>query len=140
VICLGVDWGTVRVGVAASDALGLMAHPVTVLENVPVADLPAALLVLARERGAEKIVLGLPKNMDGAEGPSAVKARDLAKELTARGAVVELWDERLTTWEAERVLRDSGGKPPSRRKKDRDALAACLILQGWLDAERGRGA
>jgi putative Holliday junction resolvase len=135
-ISLGVDWGRVRVGVAVSDGLGLMAHPAATLSGESPSRLAEELLRLAREHKAESIVLGLPRNMDGTEGESAAEVRRLAKRLEEAGCAVVLWDERLTTWEAERILVERVGRRGEKRKKAKDELAACLILQSYLDARR----
>ena len=88
----------------------------------------------------ETIVVGLPLNMDGTEGDQALKARDFGAELAREtGLKVEFLDERLTTVEADRVLREAGLREKKRRKV-RDELAAVLILQAWLDRRRGERA
>ena len=135
-IILGVDWGRVRAGVAVSDELGLLAHP---LETLP-ADSPRRLVEavarLAETHRADAVVVGLPRNMDGTEGDSAREARRFAENLESQaGRPVVLWDERLTSWEAERTLRESGAGR-RKRKESKDVMAACLILQSYLDAKR----
>lgn len=138
-IALGVDWGRARMGVAVSDELGLLAHPVALFEVESVAAAVDRLRELAAKHGAVRFVVGLPLNMDGSEGESAAAARRLAAALRdASGLEADLWDERLTTWEAERFLTEERGLPRARRKQVRDQIAACLILQGWLDARRNR--
>jgi len=133
---LGIDFGDRRIGVAASDALGLTAQPVTVLERQSLAEDIARIAELANRRRAQTIVVGLPLNMDGSAGPAARRARRFAAALRRElGLAVELWDERLTTVEAERVLIASGERR-ARRRQLRDSVAAAIILQAYLDAQR----
>jgi putative holliday junction resolvase len=136
-ISLGIDWGRARVGLAVSDELGLMAHPFKTLPAAPLDELVGELCAAARERGAGEFVLGLPLNMDGTEGESARSVRKLSERLqAASGLPVVLWDERLTSWEADRRLREGprgGGAKASGR---RDRAAAALILQAYLDGRR----
>lgn len=133
-IYLGVDWGRRRVGVAISDELGRMAHPLATLEPKSRARLVKSLSDLARERGVTVVVLGLPKHMNGAEGESAAAVRTLGAELEQAGLNITYWDERLTSWEAESLLREGGGY--SRPKGRVDRAAAALLLQSFLDHER----
>lgn len=93
-----------------------------------------ALADVARERGASRIVLGLPKNMNGTEGESASAVRQLADRLVEAGLVVTFWDERLSSWEAESRLKDGGGIGRSKGRVDR--AAAALLLQAFLDKNR----
>jgi putative Holliday junction resolvase len=133
---LGIDLGERRIGIAASDALGVAAQPVAVLERESLAKDVAAIGRAAERRGARVIVVGLPLSMDGTAGPAARRARRFAGALRRElGMEVHLWDERLTTAEAERGLIEAGHRR-SRRRELRDAVAAALILQGYLDAQR----
>jgi putative holliday junction resolvase len=136
----GVDYGTVRIGVAVSDELGMLSHPLQTLD----ARSPSAagdLLRLAVERGVKTIVLGLPRHMNGSEGASAEAARAFAEKLRAEapGAglsdlVVLLEDERLSTVAATRAFQESGRN--SRQQRGRiDQGAAQIILQTWLDRQ-----
>jgi len=135
---LGVDLGERRIGIAASDLLGVTAQPVGVLEAKSEAEDIARVRERAEERKAEKIVIGLPLNMDGSEGPAARKARQFAAALEREAGIeVELWDERLTTVEAERML-IAADQRRARRRQVRDRVAAALILQSYLDAHRER--
>lgn len=132
-VLLGVDYGERRTGVAASDALGVLASPVKVLEGVPLKKLPAALATIVEERGAAKIILGLPLNMDGSRGEKAQKCEALAVRLRETlGLPVELWDERLTTVAAHRALNETNVRG-AKRKNIVDAVAAVMILQSYLD-------
>ena len=134
---LGIDVGRARVGLAASDPGRSVATPVATLDRSR-GD-RAAWAALAREigaRGASIAVVGLPRRLDGSEGDAATAARRFAAELRQRtGIDVELWDERFTTAMAERALIDAGVRR-SRRRQSIDAVAAVLILQSWLDAQR----
>jgi putative Holliday junction resolvase len=136
---LGVDAGERRVGVALSDELRLLASPVTVLDRrrglAPVLD---ALTDLARREGATQLVIGLPLNADGSEGPQARRAHDFAR-VAARviGLPVQMWDERLSTREAEDIVRAQGRNLRRvRARRELDAIAAATILQDYLDAQR----
>jgi putative Holliday junction resolvase len=128
---LGLDAGEKRVGVSAASALGI-ALPLGFLEARPRAALLEKIRDLARDRQCVGLVIGLPLNMDGSEGPAARRARDLGAEAgAATGLPVEMWDERLSTFEAERKLAESPFK--MRRRKGRvDAVAAAGILQSFL--------
>ncbi len=130
---MGVDVGTVRAGVAVSDALRTVATPHSTVEGGP--ELARRLGALARELKCETVVVGLPKGMSGRDTASTRNARAVAAELVQQGFDVQLWDERLTSAEAERVLLGAGRKRAERRT-ERDRVAATIILQGWLDAHR----
>jgi putative Holliday junction resolvase len=132
----GLDVGSKTVGVAISDALGITAQPVTTLRRSNLrADL-AKLRQLAEEHEVGHAVVGLPLNMDGSEGPSAVEARKVGEAVGgALGIPVEYWDERLTTVAAGRMLVEAHVSR-ERRRQVVDQVAAALILQGWLDARR----
>jgi len=142
---LGVDVGSVRVGVAASDPGGLLASPVTTLSRTWPSDGDGpddvdAIVALARERSALEVVVGLPRHLSGSEGASAEAARHYAAELARRLAPVSvrLVDERLTSVEAHRALRESG-VAGRRQRAVVDQAAAVLILQSALDEERSSG-
>ncbi len=132
---LGVDLGRVRIGLALADDVLRTARPLRVISRrTEAADL-AAIAAAVREYEVDRVVLGLPLNMDGTEGPSARLARSFAPKLEAALAVpVELFDERLSTFEAEIRLRDQGFSAKDRRSRV-DAEAAAVILQGWLDRD-----
>ena len=130
---VALDVGDKTIGVAASDELG-WSHPVrTIWRKNLAADLDELAAIL-EEREATRIVVGLPLNMDDTEGPRAQKTRRFAERLRERFPLpVVLWDERLTTWEAGRLLREAGAR--RQKKKERiDAIAAQLLLQSYLDA------
>lgn len=132
---LGIDFGARRIGVAVSE--GAVALPVRTLERRGLAKDLEALASLARERQVECVVVGLPIHMSGRRGPEAEAAERFAEQVGERLALpVHLVDERLTSVEAERALRDGG-----RRARDRrgmvDAVAATLILRTWLESRGG---
>ena len=134
---LGLDIGDRRIGVAISDETGAVAQGRGVfLRRGEDQDLSYFADLCRRER-VGVIVVGLPLNMDGSEGKQAAKVRAFAAALAERtGLPVEFLDERLTTAEADRVLKEAGLRERKRRKV-RDELAAVLILQAWLDRARG---
>jgi putative Holliday junction resolvase len=133
---LGVDPGLRRVGVALSDEDARIALPLCTLEVRSGSNALDALVALAAEHAAELIVIGLPLRLDGGESDGTRRVRRLAHELGARvSARVVLWDERLSSAQAERALREAGSK--GRAKKARiDQVAATLILQSYLDSTR----
>jgi putative Holliday junction resolvase len=135
---IGIDHGDARIGVAVSDELGMLAHPVetiTVKDTDPV----ARITQLVAEKNASTVVIGLPKNMDGTSGPAAEKVRAVAEKLRAAVTVpVRLWDERLTTVAAQRALHEAGRNAKQSRAVI-DQAAAQIILQGWLDAQEMNG-
>jgi putative Holliday junction resolvase len=130
---MGLDLGTKTIGVAVSDRFLRIASPLTVLRRRKLREDAAALGRLAAEREIGGLVLGLPRNMDGSEGPRAQSARAFARNVAgALGLPVALWDERLSTMEAERALLEADA---SRRRRAEviDQVAAGIILQGFLD-------
>ena len=131
---LAVDLGDARIGLAVSDPLGLTATPLEPLRAVgPRKDL-AQVERVARELGTPTLLIGWPRSMDGSENERSRAARRFAEELRRRNARwrVELVDERLTTVEAEGLLREAG-VPGRRRKNKVDGAAAAILLQGYLD-------
>jgi putative holliday junction resolvase len=129
---LGIDYGSRRIGVALSDPLGMFASPLQVIPNTGDTRAAAAVTELARARNAARVVVGLPRNMDGSEGPAAAAVRAFAARLTAAGLAIEFWDERLTTVQAERAL-IAAGERRADRKGLIDKIAAQQLLQSWLD-------
>ncbi|MBV8432578.1 MAG: Holliday junction resolvase RuvX, partial [Solirubrobacterales bacterium] len=124
---LALDLGTVRIGVAVSDATGTLASPLTTVPRSPAAH--AAVADLVAEEGAELVIVGLPRNMDGSLGPAARAAEAEAEELRGRlAAPVLLVDERLTTVAADRALA-AGGRSGRRRRQVVDQAAAAVLLQ-----------
>jgi putative Holliday junction resolvase len=135
-VLLAVDYGRVRLGLAVSDALGLAAHPLPALRRAGNEADRRALARLVAERDVRRLVVGLPLNMDGSEGPMAAEVRAWATATAeALGLPLELEDERLSTDEAETFLQGAGLRP-SDRKRLRDSVAAAVILQGVLERQR----
>jgi putative Holliday junction resolvase len=132
---IGLDLGDARIGVAVSDDDRRMALPLGTIHTGAPADLKAV-AALVEEQAATLVVVGLPLSMSGESGPAALKAESFAGALRSiLGVPVELQDERLSTVEAERGLRDAGVTGRERRKVV-DRTAATVILQAWLDATR----
>ncbi len=135
---LALDVGDRRIGIAVSDPTGLLATPIEVyVRRGKVADMEH-LCRMADEYGAQGFVVGLPVNMNGSEGPQAAKTRDFAGTLGAEGQTVLLWDERLSTVEAERRMAEVGRKKRRGAVARSDAEAAAVILETYLDALRMR--
>lgn len=135
-IILGIDLGKARTGVAICDRGELLASPLTVVNEHNRERLIEAVSSLARERGAELLAVGLPRNMDGTEGKSAQNAREVGALLkAATGLPVEFVDERGTTVTAHGYLNDTNTRG-KRRKAVVDAVAATVILQNYLDYRR----
>lgn len=136
---MGLDYGSVTVGVAISDAMLLTAQPVEVIKRKSENKLRqtlARIQVLAEENDVGRIVLGYPKNMNNSEGERVERTKEFMDKLAARtGLEVVLWDERLSTAAAMDVLKESGVRA-DRRKEYVDKLAASVILQGYLDSIR----
>lgn len=136
---MAIDYGDARTGVAISDPTGLLAGYTTVIQSRKEGVVAEELARLAKEHSVDELVMGFPRNMDGTEGPRAELYRDFAAlvEDTA-GLRPVLWDERRTTVDAHRILFEAG-KNARKRKKTVDAVAASLILEGYLDHRRLRG-
>lgn len=137
---LGVDLGTVRIGLALTDPSRMIASPHdTIPAGTADADdwpqqIAATLAAVAADQGADAIVIGLPRAMSGKETAGAASARRVAKALDGvTDAAVHLWDERLSSVEAERML-IGAGRRRAQRRTDRDRVAAAIILQSWLQA------
>ncbi len=129
---LAIDYGDARTGIAVSDASGLIVGQTTVIHSYNAEKTAQEIARLVRETGAERLVMGFPRNMDGTEGPRAALYREFAKRVEETcGMSVVLWDERRTTVEAHQILSDCNyhGK---KRKNTVDAVAASLILEGYL--------
>ena len=133
---LGLDLGTKTIGLAVADELGITAQGLTTLERRgPRKDLEA-LAERAGEYAVDRFIIGLPLNMDGSEGPRAEMTRKFGAGLEAATQLpVIYWDERLTTVAANRALLE-GDVSRKKRREVIDQVAAVLILQGWLDAQR----
>lgn len=136
---MGIDLGDKRIGVALSDPMGWTAQGLDVIPGGGgTKNDIKRIREIAEKHEVEKVVVGLPLNMDGSQGPRAEKARDFAGRLArVLNLPVELWDERLTTAEAERLLIEADIKRHKRRQVI-DKMAAVLILQNYLDASGRR--
>ena len=144
---LGLDYGTKTVGVAVSDALKITAQPLETIERKSAGKLRQTLARIeaiiaeyadgGEQNKIERIVLGYPKNMNNTEGDRCQATQEFREALERRtGLDVTLWDERLTTVEAERILMESGVRREN-RKTYIDKMAAAVILQNYLDAQQG---
>jgi putative Holliday junction resolvase len=132
---LGIDHGEARIGLAVSDELGMLAHPLETihLKNTP--DPLARIAAICERDRIASIILGLPRNMNGSYGPAAEKIRAFAEKLRARVTCeVKLWDERLTSVAAQRSLHEVGRNVKNSREII-DQVAAQIILQSWLDSQ-----
>ena len=133
---LGLDIGKVRVGIAISDETLFIAEGLTTVKRTPASDFLSSLREIINAHQVEKIIVGLPVNMNGSLGPQAQGVLSLASELEKQfGLPVITWDERLTTVAAEKIL-IKADVTRRKRKKVVDKLAATLILQGYLDSLR----
>ena len=132
---MGLDVGTRTIGVALGDELGITAQPLLTIRRTNFRSDLHALHRLTVEHQITKAVVGLPLNMNGTEGPRAADSRKLGEALEKYLAVI-YWDERLTTVAAERALLE-GDVSRKRRREVIDQIAAALILQGWLDLQKG---
>ena len=134
---MGVDFGDARTGIAVSDLLCSLVGTTTVIHSRNTEKTIAQICAMVKDSDIGEIVVGLPKNMDGSEGPRAELCREFAQRLEeATGLPIKMWDERRTTVEAHNILSQHNyhGK---KRKDTVDAVAASLILEGYL-AFRGR--
>jgi putative Holliday junction resolvase len=146
---LAVDYGRARIGLAIADSETRMAHPLSTLERVNRNEDIRRLRELAREHAVKQIVVGLPLRLDGTRGEMAEETERFAQRLRKQiGVAVEMVDERLTSWEAERLLEEvqgrfirdeklTGGKKPknAQAKMTVDAVAAAVILKEYLDRQ-----
>ena len=138
-IVMAIDYGDAHTGVAISDPTGFLAGTTTTIHSRKAEVVLEELARLVREHRVEQLVMGFPRNMDGTEGPRAQLYRDFAAQVAQiTGLEPVLWDERRTTVDAHRILFDVG-KNAKKRKKTVDAVAAALILEGYLDFRRIRG-
>jgi len=133
---MGIDYGKSRIGLAVSDIMGLVANP---LKTVSEKHFPSQVSAVAEEVkkiAPSKIVIGLPKNMDGTEGESAALAREFGEKLSAEtGVPYEFLDERLTTVSAHKMLNEMNVNGSKKRRGVVDTLSAVIILQNYLDKE-----
>lgn len=135
---MGIDYGDARTGVALSDLLCSIVGSTTVVPSRNQEKALADIVRIAKENEVGKIVVGLPRNMDGSEGPRAALCREFAEKLgEATGLEIVMWDERRTTVEAHNIL-SQHNYHGQKRKNTVDAVAASLILEGYLNSKKGR--
>jgi len=128
---LGIDHGTKRIGIAAGNSADCMAGPLSVIRAAPTEEAIRNILDMAEQYGAEGIVVGLPLNMNGSEGPQAKLARGMAGGLAAATELdVRLWDERLSSFQADQSL--AGTMTRKKRKARQDAVAAAAMLEEFF--------
>ena len=131
---IGVDLGKARIGIALSDPLGIIASVYTTLTGKGMEEDIKQIVALISEKDADTVVLGLPLAMDGTDSEMTLYAREFAQKLKEKTtAQVVLWDERLSSYEAEEILKQQKVKDWRERKKILDQVSACLILQSYLD-------
>lgn len=131
-VVMAIDYGDARTGVAVSDPMGMIVGYTTVVAEWNREKAVEKVAQIVRERKPDRLVMGFPRNMDGTEGPRAEKYREFAELLSEKtGMEVVLWDERRTTIEAHNIL-SANGKKTKKHKKNVDAVAASLILEGYL--------
>ena len=129
---MAIDYGDQRIGLAVSDPLGILAGEAWTMDEWAMERAAARIAEEAKKRDVSRFVLGLPKNMDGTEGPRAEKSREFKVLLENQsGLEVVLWDERRSSIEAHAILH-AGGKKEKDHRKTVDAVAASLILEGYL--------
>jgi len=130
---LAIDHGTVRMGIAVSDELKMIAHPMEYIPAEPFADFLAGLKEILREKEVELVLVGMPRNMDGSYGQAALKVQEFVTALKDAITVpIRTWDERLTSAQANRFL-IQGNVRREKRKEKVDSMAAAILLQSYLD-------
>lgn len=136
---MAIDYGDAHTGVALSDPTGFLTGTTTTIHSRKAEVVLEELQKLVRDYQVTELVMGFPRNMDGTEGPRAQLYREFAQRVEeATGLKPILWDERRTTVDAHRILFEAG-KNAKKRKKTVDAVAASLILEGYLDRRRLQG-
>lgn len=137
-IILSVDYGDKRTGIAVCDKFEMLASPVCVITEWNIDTLANKIIDVAKEKRAEEIVVGLPKNMDGSEGFRADACKELGEKLKNLTEIpVNFWDERLTTVSAHKILSENNVRG-KKRKAVVDAVAADIILQDYIDFRKNR--
>ena len=135
---MAIDYGDAHTGIAVSDATGFLAGYTTTINSRKAEVVLEEIARLVTDHRVEELVMGFPKNMDGTEGPRAELYRNFAAQIEEKtGMKPVLWDERRTTVDAHRILFEAG-KNAKKRKKTVDAVAATLILDGYLTFKRVR--
>lgn len=134
---LTIDYGSKRIGLAVSDPLGLTAQPLPYLSNHGIQPFIQDLKKIIREKSVSRIVLGLPRSLDGTLGPKALEIQQLGEQIQKECSVkVDLYDESFTSKDAEDILIHELDVSRKKRKEIRDSLAACLILQRYMEQFR----
>ena len=137
-IILSVDYGDKRTGIAVCDKFEMLASPVCVITEWNIDTLANKIIEVVKEKRAEEIVVGLPKNMDGSEGFRADACKELGEKLKNLTEIpVNFWDERLTTVSAHKILSENNVRG-KKRKAVVDAVAADIILQDYIDFRKNR--
>ena len=137
-IILSVDYGDKRTGLVVCDKFEMLASPVCVITEWNIDTLANKIIDVAKEKRAEEIVVGLPKNMDGSEGFRADACKELGEKLKNLTEIpVNFWDERLTTVSAHKILSENNVRG-KKRKAVVDAVAADIILQDYIDFRKNR--
>ena len=132
---LGIDFGLKRVGLAVSDPMQIIARALETMQYQSRKELLRRLVESIRQHEIVGVVIGLPRHMDGSEGEMAKTVRDLMAELARRVAIpIVAWDERLSSVQAQRALREMGISARNTKRGDVDRLAAVFILQSYLDS------
>lgn len=133
---MGIDYGVKRIGIALSDPLGITAQPLEVIHRKSVKDDIGRIKALVQEYEVATIVVGLPLNMDGTPGILTDNVNAFAEKLRGEtGLPVELYDERMTTMQVDRMLTDEADVSRDKRRQVRDKLAASLILESYLQSK-----
>ena len=136
-VILALDYGEKRIGMAVSDPMGILANAIDFIKRTSLKRDLDALEQIVRDRKVDRVVIGLPLNMNGTEGPMAEAVRKFAEKDTERGMEVELWDERLSTRAAEAALLEAD-LSRKKRKGLRDKVAAAWFLQSYLDSQSNK--
>ena len=133
---LGIDLGAARVGLALSDDLGMLAHPLETVQVKRAGDLAAYVARVIQREKVEVVIIGLPRNMDGSHGPAAAKTKEFGEKLRGKAPECEIryWDERMTSVAAQKALHEMGRTVKTSRQVI-DQEAAQMILQGYLDSQ-----
>lgn len=133
---MGIDYGDARTGLAVSDEMNILVGEAWTLNEWNPERIADVIAQEAQKRNVGRLVLGLPKNMDGSEGPRAEKCRDFAELLRSKTDIeLVMWDERRSSIEAHAILH-ANGKKEKKHRKTVDAVAASLILEGYLGTLR----
>jgi putative Holliday junction resolvase len=131
---LAIDHGTKRMGLAISDEMGMIAHPLEFVPAEPFAEFLTRLKQVILDKQVEMLLIGMPRNMDGSYGPAALKVQEFVAVLKDSVAIpIKTWDERLTSVQANRFLIEADVRRDKRKEKV-DKMAAAILLQSYLDS------